>query len=178
VIWTLLYVKPRDFFKSLSPRNIKKNFRDNILLSKEKNSVIVFSVMLGLFMGIVPVWGYQMIIAFMIAVFFRLNKFIVLASSNISIPPCIPFIIFGSYYLGGFFVPDTYVKHINLSTIHSLSAIKENVIQYVIGSFALAVCAALAGGAFTYVMLKLFRSPVKDTAGSANSSNGKRYGKA
>jgi len=175
VTWTILFVKPRDFFRSLSPKNIKKNFIDNVIRSGEKDRVIIFSVMLGLFMGIVPVWGYQMLIAFTLAVFFRLNKFIVLAASNISIPPCIPFIIYGSYYLGGFMVPDTYVKRIDLSTIHSLSAIKENLIQYILGSFALAVVAALAGGLLSFAALRLMR--VRKNR-RKNSSTVKSYGKA
>ena len=42
-------------------------------------------------MGIVPIWGFQMLAALFLSYIFRLNKIIVLLFSNISIPPLIPF---------------------------------------------------------------------------------------
>ena len=41
-------------------------------------------------MGIVPLWGYQMLITLFLAHLFRLNKVIALVAANISIPPMIP----------------------------------------------------------------------------------------
>lgn len=175
VTWTIMFVKPRDFFRSHAPSNIKKKFIDNVIESGEKDRVIILSVMLGLFMGIVPVWGYQTLVALTLAVFFRLNKIITFVASNISIPPCIPFIIYGSYRLGGFLLPDTHVKRIDLSTIHSLSAIKENLIQYILGSIALAAVVALIGGILTLAVMRLMRGKKKRRT---KSSMVKSYGKA
>ena len=58
------------------------------------------AVGLGLFCGIVPIWGYQMITAAVLAHRFRLNKAIALTASNISIPVIAPFLIAASLVLG------------------------------------------------------------------------------
>jgi len=58
--------------------------------------------MLGVFMGIFPIWGYQMITAIVLAHVFKLNKFIVIVAANISIVPMIPVILYLSYITGGF----------------------------------------------------------------------------
>jgi len=58
------------------------------------------AVGLGLFFGIAPIWGYQMILAATVAHWLRLNKAITLLASNISIPPMMPFILYGALALG------------------------------------------------------------------------------
>ena len=58
------------------------------------------AVGLGLFFGIAPIWGYQMIAAAAVAHWLGLNKAITLVASNISIPPMMPFILYGSLALG------------------------------------------------------------------------------
>ena len=58
------------------------------------------AVGLGLFFGIAPLWGYQMIAAAAAAHFLRLNKAITLLASNISIPPMMPLILYGALALG------------------------------------------------------------------------------
>ena len=50
------------------------------------------AVGLGLFFGIAPIWGFQMIVAAAVAHRLRLNKAITLLASNISIPPLMPFV--------------------------------------------------------------------------------------
>ena len=61
---------------------------------------ITFSVMLGVFMGIVPIWGYQLVTAIALAYLFRLNKLLVIVAANISLPPMIPLILYLSYLTG------------------------------------------------------------------------------
>ncbi|HEY3861689.1 MAG TPA: DUF2062 domain-containing protein [Verrucomicrobiae bacterium] len=58
------------------------------------------AVGLGLFFGIAPVWGYQMVMALAAAHFLRLNKAITLVASNISIPPMMPIILYSALALG------------------------------------------------------------------------------
>ncbi|MGY8988324.1 MAG: DUF2062 domain-containing protein, partial [Flavobacteriales bacterium] len=77
-------------------KNIRKKFlsQEGTILQKS------ISIGFGAFMGVVPIWGFQMLVALFLSYIFRLNKVIVLLFSNISIPPLIPFILFGSYYAG------------------------------------------------------------------------------
>lgn len=44
-------------------------------------------------MGIVPIWGFQLLVGIPLAVLMRMNKVLFIAAANISIPPMIPLII-------------------------------------------------------------------------------------
>ena len=130
----------------------------------ETNGVKVASVMVGAFMGVAPVWGWQMAIALGIAIAFRLNKIIVLAVSNISIPPMIPFILYLSYISGGIVLGRG--GGIDFSSDITLEFVTENLLQYVLGSLVFGVVLACLLGLITYILLLIFRkNPV---AGSGN----------
>ena len=154
VLMTVFWIKPFGFIRNLSKENMKRFFNKHIITSSESKHKIVFSVMLGTFMGIVPVWGYQMIIAFSLAHWMKLNKVITLVASNISIPPMIPVILFGSYALGAGILGyplDLSFNEVNFDTV------KQNLLQYIVGSVALAVVCALIFGMLAYLPVTLFR---------------------
>lgn len=154
VLIALLYYYPVKFFKALTWRNVKQFFRDNITHSKESNIKISSSVALGIFFGIVPIWGYQMLAAGISAHFLRLNKVLAIAVSNISIPPMIPIILYGSLYTGSVVLNQPVL--ISFQNI-SIEAIASSLYQYVIGSILLAIISSLLVGSFTYVVLRLNR---------------------
>jgi len=156
VIYALLIVKPFEFIRKLNKKSIQEFFRTQITQNKEPNIKITFAVMLGLFMGVAPVWGYQMIIAFALAHILKLNKVIVLVTSNISIPPMIPIIIFASFKTGGFFV-EANKLNLRYSSGLSLDLIKDNFIQYIVGSLVFGVILAIVFGIITYILLLIFR---------------------
>src|SRR5690606_13792284 len=85
----------------------------------------------GLFFGIFPIWGFQMAAGFLVGSILKLNRVVILAFSNISIPPFIPLIILICYFLGGFFVSER-VGVPSLSEI-SLETIYLQVNQYLAG---------------------------------------------
>lgn len=154
VLIAVFYIKPRDFFRGLGKKSFRTFFREHFLNTAESDSVKVFSVMLGFFMGIAPFWGYQMLLCLAIAHVLKLNKAISILAANISLPPVIPFILYGSFVFGGVFVdtPGTidFNKEITLETV------KQHGYQYLIGSFALAASAASFSGIATFLLLKLF----------------------
>lgn len=117
----------------------------------ESSAVKAASVGFGLFMGIVPVWGYQMIIAFALAHFFKLNKVLVIIASNISIPPMIPFILYGSMKTGSLLLGQPLAL-----TFHDLSlqAAGKMLVQYIPGSIVFAGIAGVLGWLITYAVLK------------------------
>ena len=156
VIYALLIVKPFEFIRKLNKKSIQEFFRTQITQNKEPNIKITFAVTLGLFMGVAPVWGYQMLIAFALAHIFKLNKVIVLVVSNISIPPMIPIIIFASFKTGGLFV-EANKLNLRYSSGLSLDLIKDNLIQYIVGSLAFGVILAVVFGIITYISLLIFR---------------------
>lgn len=116
---------------------------------------VALAVGLGLFCGIAPIWGYQMVAAAALAHWLRLNKAIALVASNISIPPIAPFILYGGLALGHWLFTG---QRLDLST-HALtmSLIMEYGWQWFVGSFALGALAAVAGTLITYGVARLAR---------------------
>ncbi len=160
VLITFLYIKPRDFFRYLKKKRLKEHLHD--LFLKEDESVLrkSLAVSLGIFMGIVPFWGYQLVSAIGLAYLFKLNRAIVIVTANISIPPMIPLIIYGSYLVGGSLLGDQ-ASHLDFSHDIGVDMIAEQATQYILGSFALAAISAIISGIFTYIILHILMKPKK-----------------
>ena len=154
VLIALLWIYPRNFCRKLTKENIKLFINNNITHSPDSNLRITAAVMLGIFMGIVPVWGYQMLIAFAIAHMLKLNKVITLVASNISIPPMIPFLIYGSYFTGCKILQVPI--ELTLSNI-TLESVKNSLIPYVVGSVIFAALCSVAVGLVVFGLLAVFR---------------------
>lgn len=160
VLISLLLVKPFKFLKALNKRNIKDFVTRHVLNEGETNGRKTLSVMVGVFIGIIPIWGWQIATAILVSMVFKLNKMMTIVSSNISIPPMIPVVIYGSYLMGGLFVKEDAIK-LDYDSGITLEYISRNFLQYLVGSFALAFSAALLLGIFTYIMLIVFRKPAE-----------------
>jgi uncharacterized protein (DUF2062 family) len=156
VLITFLYIKPRDFLRSIF---IKKNFKqllsDQLFNTHQSDQVKAVSVSFGVFMGIVPIWGFQLVTAIFLAILFRLNKALVIIAANISLPPMIPVIIFASYKMGSFWMGQNALQ-MGFSKSISLDSIKQNLQQYIYGSITLAILAGFFFGVLTFVILKAF----------------------
>ena len=152
----LLYMRPRQFFRSLKKKSAKQFIRAYILDSNESNLQITLAIMLGLFIGISPLWGYHIILVIFFCVLFKLNKVIALVAAHISIPPMIPILLYFSYKLGGLLLNNA-AEQVLFSSKLSLTDVKNNLVQYVVGSFALGAIAAVVLGVVSYIVLMLFR---------------------
>ncbi|MCC6462176.1 MAG: DUF2062 domain-containing protein [Saprospiraceae bacterium] len=150
---TFLYIIPRNFFRRLVKKNLREHLADVLDNSTESDSTKAVSVGMGVFMGIVPIWGFQLAAAIALAYLLRLNKALVIIFANISLPPAIPFILYLSYRCGAYWVGDN-AAHFSFDRNLSLSAIHENAVQYFYGGFTLAVLAALLFGGCSYLVLK------------------------
>lgn len=155
VFLAFLFFRPYLFFSGLTRKSFKAFIRKEMFNPEETNGVKVASVMVGAFMGVAPVWGWQMAIALGIAIAFRLNKIIVLAVSNISIPPMIPIILYLSYITGGIVLGRG--VGIDFDSGISLAFVTENLFQYVLGSLIFGGILALGLGLITYIALLIFR---------------------
>jgi glycosyltransferase involved in cell wall biosynthesis len=147
----IVYIKPRDFFLKLKKKGLRKFFLENVLESSDSNARKAFSIALGVFIGICPFWGFQTILVLSLAVLLKLNKAIAFTFSNISFPPFIPFIIYGSLKIGSFFV--TSDKSLILNSDMTFADIQKNIAQYVVGSFILATFMAILFGLTSYLLL-------------------------
>jgi glycosyltransferase involved in cell wall biosynthesis len=150
---TLIYIKPRDFFLKLKKKGLKKFFLENVLESNDSNARKAFSIALGVFIGICPFWGFQTILVLSLAVLLKLNKAIAFTFSNISFPPFIPFVIYGSLKIGSYFI--TSDKPLILNMDMTLADIQKNIAQYLVGSFILATFMAILFGLTSYLLLAL-----------------------
>jgi uncharacterized protein (DUF2062 family) len=112
------------------------------------------AVGLGLFFGIAPIWGYQMIVAAAVAHFLRLNKAITLLASNISIPPMVPFILYGALAAGHWiFTGQPLAAGFSPHQITRASALMY-LGQWLVGSVALGLLVAGLGMTATYVIAR------------------------
>lgn len=156
VIITLFYIKPRNLVKAIFDRTTYLKLKKELFNRDETPSVTAISVAFGIFMGIAPVWGFQLLIAITVAIALRLNKALVILSANISIPPMIPVIIFFSYEMGSVWVGNT-SSPLKLNNSITLESIHINFIQYLYGSITLAFLAALISGLLVYAGMHLYK---------------------
>lgn len=155
VLITFLYIKPKNFLHSLFiKKNARQKLYEHLFESNQSDQLKSFSVAFGVFMGIIPIWGFQLVSAIFLALLFRLNKALVIIAANISIPPMIPVIIFLSYKMGAFWMGSNAMQ-IDFSSHISLASIKKNLQQYILGSITLAILAAVFFGLLTFFILKL-----------------------
>lgn len=155
VLTALIWYYPRKFF-SIETWNVIKH---ETIKPEESNFKKALSLGFGVFMGIVPIWGFQLLIGIPLAVLFRMNKVLFIAAANISIPPMIPFIVYGSFLSGQLFL-NGQTNTAQLADI-SLEAVKTNAYQYVVGACVFAVFSFLVVFLVSFGLLKLFRKEPK-----------------
>jgi uncharacterized protein (DUF2062 family) len=146
-----LFYIPRMMVKKMR----QKGFKELFFNPAESNVRKSLSVALGVFWGIVPVWGFQMIVALSTAAALKLNKMLALVASNISIPPAVPVIVFASMWVGKTLLnTDTMVPYSNDLTPMKVTFA---IMQYIVGSVALGLAAAAVAFSVSYLVLKLTR---------------------
>lgn len=110
-------------------------------------------------MGIVPLWGFQLLIAIPLSIVFKLNKALVVIAANISIPPMIPLILFLSHVTGKLWMGDQAVDLAFNNNI-SLDTFQHSLVQYFAGATTLAIVAGVFSGLMTYLLQRLLRAKV------------------
>jgi glycosyltransferase, family 2 len=150
VLIAFLYIKPRDFLRKFQKKSFKTFLKEDLLETSLSDSKKAFSIALGAFFGISPLWGFQTALTITFAVLLGLNKSLAFLASNISIPPMIPLIVWsslkvGSLFTGGGLLPEAEITR---------DFIKAHLIQYLTGSFLLALLIAAILGTATYLFLK------------------------
>ncbi|MDP1621180.1 MAG: DUF2062 domain-containing protein [Bacteroidales bacterium] len=156
VFIAFLWVRPVLFFHKLRKKSIREFFTEYIVNSQDSNAKLVKSIALGLFIGVMPIWGWQIVATLGLAHLFKLNKFVAVAASNISIPPMLPLIIFLSYILGGWAL-GVNVSNLHYNPVFGLQWIKDNLVQYAVGSLVLGMVLVVVLSPFFYLLLHLFR---------------------
>jgi glycosyltransferase involved in cell wall biosynthesis len=147
---TLVYIIPRNFINNFKKKSFKRFIKEDVLESDGSNRTKAFSVALGVLIGFSPFWGFHTLLTISLAVLFKLNKVLAFVASNVSIPPFIPFIIAASLFLGSPFVGgngNIFSQELNFDLV------KNNLLQYLIGSAILSVCMSVISGTAVFLFL-------------------------
>jgi uncharacterized protein (DUF2062 family)/SAM-dependent methyltransferase len=111
------------------------------------------AVFLGIFIGIVPIYGFQMLAAAGVALLFKLNKPLTVAGTFINNPLLQPAIVVSSVELGYF------LRYGSFRTFHFSALVgahlKDELLTWVIGSVPLGIVIGGAGAAITAVVIQV-----------------------
>ncbi len=156
VFISFLFIRPRNLILNLGKKKFWDEIKKSIVGSNETNLQKSLSVAFGIFIGIVPIWGFQLLIGIPIAIFLKLNVAIVLASANISFFPMNAFIMYLSYRFGAYFVSNP-----SYDLVLSFHMTREDFLpvlyQFLIGGTLLSIMSATIIGLISYSVLSLFR---------------------
>ncbi|MCF8464705.1 MAG: DUF2062 domain-containing protein, partial [Flavobacteriales bacterium] len=152
----LFYIPKRLLFKGKLIQLIK----EEAIKPEETNLRKAASIGFGFFVGILPIWGFQLLLGIPTAIFLRMNKVLFITAANISLPPLIPFIIFFSYLMGQPFFDGEPMPFDQLSEL-SLDNIHDSYIQYVIGAILLSIITGLIGFVVSLITLIVLRKEPK-----------------
>lgn len=142
--------------KELFSKKTLRLIADQLYNPADSDEKKALSAAFGIFMGILPIWGFQTLAALFLSVVFKLNKTLVGIFLLISFPPLIPLIVFLSYRIGGLWAGNN-VKEVTLPAKTSIQNFDAHLQQYLYGSVSLAIVAAIAIGVLTFASLKLVK---------------------
>jgi len=135
---------------------IKKNLLDQ----SQSDRVKSISVGVGMFSSILPLWGWQTLIAIGLSFIFKLNKALTVGVSAISFTPLLPVFIYLSFLCGSLITGNN--SSLNSVNQIDLTFIKDNFLQYFWGAWVLALGMGALSGLITFILLKtLFRKRMR-----------------
>ncbi|CAM4189986.1 DUF2062 domain-containing protein [Gillisia limnaea] len=156
VMASFFYIHPRNKYRDLREKGFKRFWNEDILKSEESAHKKAAAVALGIFVGILPLWGLHTLLVFLLAAVFNLNKVIAFLFSNISIPPLIPVIIYASYQVGSLITGNGISWELNLSDFDSSTEVFQGLWKYLLGSVALAGILASSLWIVFYFLFSVF----------------------
>lgn len=155
VFLTFFYIKPRNLFRKLKKKGIKRFLMEDFLGSDDSIEKKSLSIALGVLIGLSPLWGFHTVIVIFLAILFNLNKVIAFAFSNVSLPPFIPFIIFSGLKIGSWVLGEHFV--LSFDEINPSIEFVKYLKTYMVGSIILAISGAVVAGLSGYIFLSIFQ---------------------
>lgn len=139
-----------------------------LVKSHSSDMEITLGFAFGILVGFVPVYGFQTIIILIITLIIpKCNRIAALASSNLFIPPVIPFTVGLDYIVGSFLLTG------NISPVSIQSV--EDILLYIkpifVGSAVVAPIMAVLLGFIFYPLLKTARARFKRDANASSLSS-------
>jgi glycosyltransferase involved in cell wall biosynthesis len=127
---------------------IRESFQELFLREPGSPKRIALSVGLGLFMGLAPIWGFQIAATLLVAHWTGLSKPVAVVASHVSVPVFIPAILYASLLLGRLAL-GRYDPTIALDA--------SDLPAWVVGSLILASATAIVGALITYVLVRCLK---------------------
>ena len=155
VIICFVYIYPRLIFSKKTLKLIKLE----AIKKDESNLSKALSLGFGVFMGIFPVWGFQLLIGIPLATIFKMNRVLFLITANISFPPLIPLVLYISLITGQLIFRGQ-IDHSDIWNT-SFESIKTNLFHYIVGAVIFAIFAFISVTSFSFILLKIFRKHTK-----------------
>lgn len=152
----LLWIHPRNLFRKLTSRKGWQELWQQVVVRKEEsNQRKAWSIAFGIFMGIFPVWGFQLAIGIPLSVYFRMNKALFLLAANISIFPFTPIFWALSLYTGKWILGyhDLSFRWQDIS----LQQFREAGVSFFLGGAVLATGMGLLAYLISFLLLRIFR---------------------
>jgi len=159
----LLWIHPRNLALKLTSRKGWTELWQQIVVRREEsNQRKAWSIAFGVFMGIFPVWGFQLAIGIPLSIYFRLNKALFLLAANISIFPFTP-VFWALSVLTGKWLLGYHDLSFHWRDI-SLQQFKEAGLAFFLGGAVLACALGMLTYLLSWLLLSLFRKeqPVRD----------------
>lgn len=150
VLIALFYIKPRDmFYHPIRKKGLKKGLKE-ILFNPDESSVLrAASVGFGVFMGILPIWGFQLLVGIPLAILMRLNKTLFILAANISIfPP----VIWAASLATGKLIFRNPVWHLQFRTLKWEDVVQTGK-EFFVGGTVLAIVAGMVSFLCIYMLL-------------------------
>ena len=153
VLVAVFWIKPRDLYRRFRKKGLRRFVKEDLLQSDDSPRKKALSIALGIFIGISPLWGFHTIIVLFLAMLFKLNKVIAFGFSNISLPPFIPFLLYGSLKAGSFITGEKLTYTFESLVLHF--EFMDHLKTYIIGSLSLSIIGAIIFGLLSYIILTL-----------------------
>lgn len=156
----ILWVKPRDFIKSLFSKQGWVNIWRSLFFNpNESNTIKAASIGFGIFMGIVPIWGFQLAVGIPLALLFRMNRALFLLAAHISVFPLTMFWVLASVLTGKWLLGQKAWEFAgNTSSFTEvLHTARQEGAAFFLGGTVLAIVLGSASFLVAYLSLSLFR---------------------
>lgn len=139
----------------------------NLVKSHSSDMEITLGFGLGIFVGFIPVYGFQTILVLLLTLLIpKCNRISALASSNLFIPPLIPFTVGLDYIVGSFLL----TGQLTFVSIQSFEDILLYLKPVFIGSALVAPVMAIISGFIFYPLLRTARARFKKDINPSSSS--------
>lgn len=150
------YIWPRNFFKRFFGKNWKQELKKLLSKPGETDLTKANSIAFGGFMGIVPIWGFQLLVGIALSHLFKLNKALFVLAAHVSVAPMMPFILFLSFVMGKPWMGKRAVN-LNFEEGFTFKSFGVHLEQYIYGAITLAVIVGSIFWVATFIFLKTYR---------------------